>query len=166
MATSKTAAFTPTVNDLERNLQLVTIGGAIKEAELTKAKRSLPAGTSYEVEVTVKIKAIVQIGQPTPASTYPISPSCNLGTREVFAEVLRRLDVTPAKLKSMLRAIVKGNKDITADPDNIDLLNALNQVESDAVLTMPIGEGRSPGRAAPVSSQIISLEFLPRTAAA
>lgn len=154
-------------DELARLLRIVAVGAAVKDAELTAAKRALPAGTSHEVEVTHKIRATVQVGQPTPASTYTIQPACHLRHAAIFVEVLRRLDVTPRQLKEKLRAIVRAgvDRDYDAAPGNQELINAFNQVESEAAGTMTPGIGRSPGRAAPVSVQVISQEILSGAAA-
>lgn len=139
--------------DVKAAAELVAIACAIKEKQLTELKRSLPRGTSIDVEVVARIKGVVQVGVDTPSTstTRPIAPP-HLVNANVVSEVLRRLKVTPPKLRQALRATLKpGPTDYTANEPNRELLDVFSEAAAGLVADLPPEPVTIPGRAGAVS---------------
>lgn len=141
----------------------VAIAGAIKESELTGLKRSLPEGESIAVEVVARVKGVVQIGKSIPGSsgTRGATP-VNLLTPDIITETLRRLKVSPAKLRQVLKAIAKAghDKSYLTNDDNAAIATVFRDAQDKITSELPPVPYTSAGRAAPVSVAIESFQII------
>ncbi len=133
--------------------QRVAIACVIKDTEVSNLKKTLPRGQTIDVDVTARIKGVVQIGMDTPGSAGKKPQTVNLRNADIISEVLRRLKVTPADLRKQLRAIVRSGHDkpYHQNEPNAELLSVFDNVEQDTSSKLPLVPYTTSGRAASVS---------------
>ena len=149
---SQATATAPTAN-LTQIAQVVALGTVIKGKALTEAKGKLPEQFAQQVDFTARIRAMVTKGVGEPGASGSNPATCDLFTRNIVSEVFRRLKVTPARLRQLIRAATADNGHAVQyvnEPDNAALIAVFEEVAADVAKTLPDVPWRNDGRAAAV----------------
>lgn len=142
--------------------QLCAIAGAVKPKDVEAAKRLLPPSSSHRVSMLLRVEGLVTKGADVPASTSTVRPTIDLLQAHVIAEALRRLKVTPQRLRRELEAIAA-----TPDPGgyagvdrNRELLAVFDDVAAAAAAALPARTCPVAGRSGAVRCESVTFEIV------
>jgi len=142
-------------------VELVAIAGAVKDAQLTKAKAELADGSAHAVNFRVLFTGSVQKGHRSPAVAAIVverdPDPVFLGTPRHFCELLKVLGIGPKRLREALGAIPS---EVTADhSETIAIFEAEGARRAALLPKVLVSSGGSSGRAGAVQSQITAVKL-------
>lgn len=100
--------------------EVAAIAGAIKDTAVDTAKRELPDGGLFPVDLTVRIQGSVQKGHGNPGGTFDAPADVNLMTVAAFASILRFCQIGKKRLSEALNAI-QNPSDLPVDAEFSEL---------------------------------------------
>jgi len=137
--------------DTLSDVELVALGGAVKDKALTAAKARLADGSAHQVDFTVRINGSVQKGTRTADATVEVTPTVNLRTPAHFCAVLRALGIGAKRFAAALVAL----QAVTPDAELEELIAA---EEARRAAKLPRTVQTTPGRAGTVQTQVTALK--------
>lgn len=140
-------------SNVTRLARLITLAGCVKPKLLGEAKAALAEPSSHAVEFRAHVRGQVTKGLSTPSSSVSQAPVVDVFTRGVVVAALRKLKVTPAKLRAAVKAAAMEGWGLTPKKsldDCADLVAVFDQVSADISGELPATTIQTAGRAAAV----------------
>ena len=136
--------------------EIVALATAIKDKQVTEAKKALPDGSAHSVDLTVRIQGSVQKGTSTPAGTVTIQPAVSLRSPSVMFALLRQLGIGAKRLLSAL-AVLPATDKLTGDAEFEQIV--ADEEAKRAQLLPPVTQATA-GRNGTVNSQVAATKLL------
>lgn len=131
-------------------VEMVALAGAVKDKQLTDAKRSLPDGFAEQVDFSVHITGAIQKGTGSPEATVTRPATVSLMSMVAFCAALRILKITPKRLRVALSQLPPVN---LLKPDS-ELAAVFDEAAAEQASALPPVTSTTPATSGRVQSQI------------